>query len=120
MSGSQFGLYLRNRRVDLNLTLREFSRMTGYDASNLSKIERGVIPPPPVVMLKAWAKHLRLKPGTNDYEDFINLSLISKNRIPDDTPEVVRSKLLPALFRTQGSKKLTKEEYRRLVKLLND
>jgi transcriptional regulator with XRE-family HTH domain len=105
--------------MKLNLTLREFSRLTHYDASNLSKIERGVNPPPPTIVLRSWAKHLGLEPGTSGYHEFIDSAHISRDRIPSDVPAEVRNILLPALLRTTRSKALTKDEYERLVKLLN-
>jgi transcriptional regulator with XRE-family HTH domain len=119
MGNPQFGYLLRELRMQHNITLREFSRLTKYDASNLSKIERGIIQPPPTIMLKAWASHLKLEPKSQAYYDFLDTAQISRDRIPSDAPAEVRNILLPALLRTFRSNKLTKEEYERLVKLLN-
>ncbi len=119
MSNAQFGYLLRDLRMRLNIPLREFSRLTNYDASNLSKIERGLASPPPTIILKSWAQHLKLTPGSLDYQEFLDTAQLSRDRIPSDAPPAFRNMLLPALLRTVRSKKLTKEEYERLVKLLN-
>lgn len=119
MGNPQFGFLLRDTRVSKNMTLREFSRLTSYDASNLSKIERGIIPPPPAIILKAWAAHLGLEPQTTAYFEFLDMGQLSRNQLPDNTSHEFRNILLPALLRTVRSKKLSKEEYERLVRLLN-
>lgn len=119
MSGVNFGDLLRNRRLAANMTLREFARLTSYDPSNISKVERNVATPPPTITLKVWAKHLKLQPGSADYQEFLDIAQIARNRIPEDAPAEFRNKLLPAMLRTARSKDLTKEEFDRLVELLN-
>lgn len=41
-----FGSYFKDRRIKLGLTLRQFCEKHSMDPGNLSKIERGVLPPP--------------------------------------------------------------------------
>lgn len=119
MGTAQFGYLLKELRLGRNLTLRAFSRLTGYDASNISKIERGISTPPPAVTLKSWAKHLGLEPGSNEYHNFLETAELTKGKLPENTPDEVRNTLLPALLRSDRSKPLTKEDYERLVRLLN-
>lgn len=114
-----FGKLLRDKRMEVNMTLREFARLTAYDASNISKIERNIVAPPSTVTLKTWATHLSIVPDTDEYQEFLDTAQLSKNRIPEDAPAEFRNQLLPALLRTSRSKQLTKEEFERLVKLLN-
>ena len=42
---TSFADFLREKMIAAGLTLREFCRMTGFDASNWSKIERGLLTP---------------------------------------------------------------------------
>jgi transcriptional regulator with XRE-family HTH domain len=41
-----FGEYLKGKRLEKDLTLRDFCRSAGEDPSNWSKVERGILPPP--------------------------------------------------------------------------
>jgi transcriptional regulator with XRE-family HTH domain len=41
-----FGEIIKNKRLDHEMTLREFCRQLDEDPSNWSKIERGLNPPP--------------------------------------------------------------------------
>jgi transcriptional regulator with XRE-family HTH domain len=114
-----FGQLLRDRRMEVEMTLREFSRLSSYDASNISKIERNVIAPPPTITLRKWAEHLRYEQGTEELQNFLDTAAIDRNEIPENTSFEFRTILLPGLLRTSRSGRLTKEEYDRLVKLLN-
>ena len=42
-----FGDFIKEKRINKEITLREFCRQLELDASNWSKIERGVMSPPP-------------------------------------------------------------------------
>ena len=42
----RFGILFKSRRAALGVSLRRFCEMHGLDASNISKLERGVLPPP--------------------------------------------------------------------------
>ena len=41
-----FGKFIKERRIEKGLTLREFCKLIEVDASNWSKIERGLLSPP--------------------------------------------------------------------------
>jgi transcriptional regulator with XRE-family HTH domain len=114
-----FGKLLRQIRVNRNITLREFSRSVAYDPSNVSKIERGITPPPATIILKGWVEPLGLEPGTREYQDFFDCASLARNRIPEDAPDVFRNRLLPAMLRTARSKNLTEEDFEKLIRLLN-
>ena len=119
MQEESFGVILRNKRLGINMTLREFSRLANYDPSNISKIERGVAIPPATITLRNWARHLNIQKSTEEYQHFLDMGQIARNRIPDGTTADFRNKLLPAVLRTSRSKNLTREEFDKLVKLLN-
>jgi transcriptional regulator with XRE-family HTH domain len=42
----KFGAYIKEKRLRQEITLREFCRALGIDASNWSKVERGLLQPP--------------------------------------------------------------------------
>jgi len=64
--------------------LREFCAEHGHDPSNGSKIEREVLPPPrDAETLRAWARQLGLKQGSDDWCKFSDYAAVNAGRIPD-------------------------------------
>src|SRR5580698_7941915 len=71
----EFGAFFRETREGLGLSLREFCRRTGFDQANVSRLERGLLPPPKSKkVLTAYAKGLKLKPGSAEWERFMTLA----------------------------------------------
>ena len=117
-----FGIFIKELRAKQRLGLREFCLRTGYDPSNWSKIEREVSPPPKdEATLREWAKHLGLKPGTDDWNKFHDYAAVDAGRIPDHVleDEELLAKL-PAFFRTISGNKPTRAELENLIKLLRE
>jgi len=79
------GKYIKRKREASGISLRKFAELISTDASNWSKVERGVLP---FSMDKAKtvriAKILGLKKGGKEMEDFYDSIAISQNKIPDD------------------------------------
>ena len=97
-----FGAYFRELRARLNLTLRQFCIANGYDAGNISKLERGRLPAPSSdEKLRGYARALKVKKGTEEWNTFFDLAAVSRRQIPEDImkdEELVQR--LPRLFRT--------------------
>ena len=75
-SSIRFGDYFRQRRKALGLSLREFSRRNGFDQGNISKLERNILAPPrSAMLLEAYAKGLKLQPGSTERETLLGLAL---------------------------------------------
>jgi transcriptional regulator with XRE-family HTH domain len=113
-----FGTFVRELRARRRLGLREFCQEHGHDPSNWSKIEREVVPPPhDEPTLRAWAKQLGLKPGTDDWLKFFDYAAVGAGRIPDRI--LADKKLtahLPALFRIlSGHTPLRKDQEKLLA-----
>jgi transcriptional regulator with XRE-family HTH domain len=115
-----FGEYVKNKRVEKELTLREFCRRLEEDASNWSKIERGVMgPPQDTGKLKKIAAILDIAEGTAEWDQFLDQARVGAGIIPDyimSDKEVVD--VLPVFFRTVGSVKPTKEELEEFIETL--
>jgi len=115
---NNFGEILKSLRIKNELGLREICKLTGYDPSNWSKIERGkMFPPSDIKVLEKWAKILNLK--NKEAENFIDQAIIAQGMIPNDVlseKEIVNH--LPAFFRTLRNKKPTKEEIERLIEII--
>ncbi|MCK4454153.1 helix-turn-helix transcriptional regulator [Candidatus Parcubacteria bacterium] len=117
----KFGKFLKNLRIKRELSLRKICRITGYDPSNWSKIERGKMSPPSdeKILLK-WAKILGIK-NKKDIQDFIDKAIIAQGIIPQDILSQSNTVgYLPAFFRTLRNKKPTKKEIDRLIELIRD
>jgi transcriptional regulator with XRE-family HTH domain len=74
-TSSEFGAFFREIRKGLGLSLREFCRRTGFDQANVSRLERGLLPPPKSErVLTAYAKGLKLKPKSSEWDRFMTLA----------------------------------------------
>ena len=119
MAKTNFGNLLKSLRIKKELSLRDVCKLTEYDPSNWSKIERGKIPPPSdEKVLNKWAKALDIK-TKKDIQIFIDEATIAQGIIPQDIlSHGNAAKYLPAFFRTLRNKKPTKEEINRLIDLI--
>jgi transcriptional regulator with XRE-family HTH domain len=115
-----FGEYVKTKRIQKELTLREFCRRLEEDASNWSKVERGVMgPPQDVGKLKRIAAILDIVEASAEWDQFLDLARVGAGVIPDyimSDKEVVE--VLPVFFRTIGSVKPTKEELEEFIETI--
>lgn len=117
----KFGKNLKELRIKKELSLRDICKLTNYDPSNWSKIERGKMSPPSdELVLQKWAKLLGIKDKKN-IQIFIDSAIISQGIIPSDilSNENI-TEHLPAFFRTLRNEKPTKEEINKLIELIRN
>ena len=122
MSTSNFGGFAKEKRMELGLSLREFCRENVFDWGNFSRIERGVTAPPKSLeVLARYARALKIKQNSDDWQTFMDLAAISAGRIPDSImkDEELLAKL-PLVFRTIEGRKLTPDELRDLAETIRD
>jgi hypothetical protein len=115
-----FGTFVKELRTRRRLGLREFCLEHGHDPSNWSKLEREVLPPPhDERILRAWARQLRLKPGSDDWLRFFDYAAVATGRIPD---HILQNKTLiaqlPALFRALSGQKPSREDNDKLLAII--
>ena len=112
-----FGAYFRELRAQLNLPLRQFCIANGYDAGNISKLERGMLPAPSSDdKIRGYARALKLRKGTDEWGRFFDLAAVSRREIPDDImndEELVRR--LPLVFRTLRGQKIGDAQLNALI-----
>ena len=96
-----FGAFVRTTRKALGLNLREFCRRNGFDPGNISRLERGLTPPPQgEEALAALAKALKLKSTDERWERFQGLAAAANGRIPPDLLKGnTKAAQLPSFFR---------------------
>ena len=115
---SAFGKFFKARRQALGLTLREFCFKHKLDPGNISRLERGLLPPPrDGNRLAEYAQCLGLKKGNGAWRAFFDLAAVSKGRIPaelmEDEDLVAK---LPWIFRALRGKRFTNKQLDTLVK----
>lgn len=112
-----FGDFFKSLRKTKRITLREFCLNASADPANISRLERGAMPPPQDTdILERYAKALGIEPGSDDWYTFFDLAAADRGIIPKDLmsdQEVV--KMLPAFFRTLRGQKPTEEEMTKLA-----
>ncbi len=113
-----FGDLFKLKRVEKGVTLREFCRITGFDPGNVSKIERGLFPPPQSKeMLSKYAKALGIEEESEEWLAFCDQAIISAGKIPEDivaNEELMNA--LPVLFREVRNKTLDEEGMENIIK----
>jgi len=118
--GTLFGEYFRKKRLEMRKTLRQFCLENGLDPGNISKIERGILPPPQSrEKLVHYAKCLGIVEGGDEWLEFFDIARTDAGRIPEDlfVDKNIVAKL-PLVFRTLKGQKLTGEQLERFVRAL--
>jgi transcriptional regulator with XRE-family HTH domain len=117
-----FGEYFKKLRIGSMMTLRHFCEVNGFDPGNISKLERGVLPPPhDEDKLKKYALALGAKVGSDEYKTFFSLAKAFK--VLDNVQDLTVSELLnmlPVLFRTVDNKDITPEKLERIINLIKE
>lgn len=113
-----FGELFKNRRQSLGYTLRRFCMENGLDPGNISRMERGLLPPPQKrEKLEEYATCLEIPIGSDEWYEFFDLAHVAGSRIPTDLmgdEELVKK--LPVLFR--AARELDDEKLDALIELI--
>ncbi len=116
----KFGEFFKERRIALKKTLRQFCFENELDPGNISKLERGLLPPPQSrEKLEEYAKLLKIAKGSDEWYTFFDLAAAETGRIPDDLMEEKKIEdKLPIFFRTLRGQKVPNEKLEELIKKL--
>lgn len=108
------------RRKRLKLSLREFCERNDLDPGNVSKLERGKLPPPQGKdVLERYARALELEEDSDDWYRFLDLAAATRGEIPAELmedDEVVQH--LPVFFRSLRGQRVSEEQLRKLLELI--
>ena len=115
-----FGQFIKERRIRKGLTLREFCKLIAVDASNWSKIERGLLDPPrSEYKLKKIAEILEIPLDSDSWFEMKDRAELDVGNIPKDIrsdKELIGQ--LPMFFRTVRSEKPSAEELDKLIDII--
>jgi transcriptional regulator with XRE-family HTH domain len=118
--GALFGEYFKKKRLEMRKTLRQFCLENGLDPGNISKIERGILPPPQSrEKLAHYAKCLGIVEGSDEWLEFFDIARTDAGRIPEDllADKNIVAKL-PLVFRTIKGQKLTGDQLEKFARAL--
>jgi len=115
-----FGEFIKEKRISKGISLREFCKRLEIDASNWSKIERGLLAPPQdQERLREIARALGIRFGSALWREMKDKANIDAGIIPEDIlsdEKVLNS--LPMFFRTIRSEKPTPEDLDKLIDMI--
>jgi len=113
-----FGQYIRELRLNKNFTLRQFSKLSGYDIGYISRLENEIITAPSErEKLVKLAKSYEVNEESEEYEILKNLADVSNRQIPEEIDSKILN-YLPAFFRKASKKNVTSQDVEQLVKLI--
>ncbi|MFH0827133.1 MAG: helix-turn-helix transcriptional regulator [Candidatus Omnitrophota bacterium] len=115
-----FADFFHRKRIGLGLTLREFCARYRLDPGNLSKLESGRLNPPKEEKLKEYARYLRLKKRSPEWNTFFDLAALSSGKLPIRMTDKRVAAKLPLLFRTIEGKKLSPDKMDKLIQLIKE
>ena len=110
-----FSETVKSLRLKKRLTLRDFCDHVGLDASNWSKVERNVNPPPgDVGVLERLADFFGLNGAAK--LAFLDEAALQRREIPADVADnIILQRALPAFFRAARGHELTEAEMKNLA-----
>jgi len=117
-----FGEMVKTARVGKKIGLREFCKLASVDASNWSKIERGLLAAPrDEEKLRRIAEVLGIEEGSPQFEKLMDEAAIAAGIIPKDflSDKAVLDSL-PLFFRTIRSEKPTAEEIEKIIQKIRE
>jgi len=107
----------KGHRLAAGLSLRKFCLLFEFEPGNLSKIERGLMPPPKRAGLEIYASALGLV-DDDVRQEFFDLAAAAKGEFPEDLRDEELVRQLPALFRAIRGDPPNDQEVERLIRLL--
>ena len=110
-----FSGFLKKKRLEMDIGLRQFARIINVQPSNYCSVESGSLPPPSG-KLEAMASALGIKKGSPDYHKFMDLASKTRDEIPPDIRELIKSNsLIPAMLRTIEDTELKPAQLRKII-----
>lgn len=117
-----FGEMVKTIRIERKIGLREFCKLASLDASNWSKVERGLLAPPgDEEKLCRIAAVLGIEENSSQFEKLMDEAAISSGNIPKDilSDQAVLDSL-PLFFRTIRSEKPSTEEIEKIIQKIRE
>jgi transcriptional regulator with XRE-family HTH domain len=115
-----FGEFVRESRIKKSMTLRDFCQILGWDVSNWSKIERGLLQPPKSrKLLRKIAETLGFTEKSDEWHALFDLAAVSFIPVALMDDESLIQKL-PIFFRTLRGEKPSREDLEELIRKIRE
>ncbi len=115
-----FGEFFKRKRLQGDVSLRQFCFEHGFDPGNTSRMERGLLAPPTSrESLAKYATALGLEEGSDDWREFFDRAAACRGEVPIDilqNDSLVKK--LPLFFRTLRGEKIPREKLDEIVELI--
>jgi transcriptional regulator with XRE-family HTH domain len=123
-----FGTYFSElRRRNAGLSLREWCAEHGFDAGNVSRMERDLAPPPASYeKLGEYARALRMEEYSDEWFEFLDAAARARREFPADLKaDEELMDLMPVLFRAYrqeaaSGEPISEDGLRRLLNMLRN
>ena len=118
-STQTFGSFIIEKRIDRQMTAREFSKRINLSAVYICDIEKDRRAAPRAEILNRMADALSL---TNDERNiFYDLAAQSKNTVSDDLPEyIMENEIVREALRTAKERDIDKEMWQGFIDQMNN
>jgi transcriptional regulator with XRE-family HTH domain len=114
--GGRFGAYFRELRTRKRMGLREFCRAAEADPANVSRMESGLLPPPPEETLRRYASAVGVTYGSSDWYALVDLAAADRGIVPKDImADAELAAKLPLFFRTLRGDRPSNDDLRNLA-----
>lgn len=114
---TMFGALIKERRLQMGLSLRAFCQRFAEDPGNWSRMERGLLPPPlDSSRMHQIATYLAIPMDSEEFERLVDLAHADRGRVPESIMgDEKLVKLLPVMFRTIRKEPPTDDELFKLA-----
>ncbi len=115
-----YGQMVRDKRIEIEMSLRDLSAITGIDVGYLSRVEReSVAPPQSEEILDAIHEALKLTKA--EQKTFNDQSSFDNERFPKGVADKLKDvQGIPMLLRTVANKKPSSDDIQDIIKYINE
>lgn len=112
----KFGDFIKAKRLEKGIGLRQFARLVGMQPSNYCNIESGSLNPPTPDIVDHIGEALSIIPGDNDYPLLCDLAARGRSEVAADIKRIIDERdLIPAMLRTLENEHVTEEQLRGIM-----
>ena len=115
MKKLSFGEYVRQLRLSRQVSLRQFAKSCGFQASNYCHVENGTLNPTDEHVRKI-VDYFGVAKGSEEHRKLLDLAAEARKGVPSDLQELIQNnKLIPALLRSVEDENIGPDVLRAII-----